>query len=90
MFFPVNLERLKIGLFGSHLAFNLKLAQAHIEPEFYSESTILAEPVKKLQITYVRVQRQIKSSKIIKKEKAYFFPTLKSKLLLHLHYLVLF
>ena len=33
--------------FGSLLAFNLKLAQAHIDLEFYSESTILAEPVKK-------------------------------------------
>ena len=47
MFFPVKLELLKIGLFGSILAFNLKLVQAHIEPEFYSESTILAESVKK-------------------------------------------
>ena len=49
MFFPVKLELLKFGLFGSLFAFNLKLAQAHTEPEFYSESTILAEPVKKLQ-----------------------------------------
>ena len=49
MFFPVKLELLKIGLFGSLLAFNFKLAQAHIEPEFYSESNILAEPLKNLQ-----------------------------------------
>ena len=47
MFFPVKLELLKIGFFGSLLAFNLKLAQAHIEPEFYSESNILAETVQK-------------------------------------------
>ena len=49
MFFPVKLELLKIGLFRSLLSLNLKLAQAHIEPEFYSESTIPAEPLKKLQ-----------------------------------------
>ena len=49
MFFPDKLELLKIGLFRSVLAFNLKLAQAHIEPEFYPESKILVGPVKPLQ-----------------------------------------
>ena len=61
MFFPVKLSLLKIDIFGLVLAFNLKLAQDHIEPEFYSVSDILAGPVKKnYKITYVRVQRQIK------------------------------
>ena len=49
MFFPVKLSLLKIGFFYFLLTFNLKLVQAHIEPEFYSGSDILAESVKKLQ-----------------------------------------